>query len=139
MERLLKKLPRKFHFLGHDLLPVLREYRRASTTCIDSSLKPLMQKHFIELRDKLQQNHFSGQLFISTSAGSWAQVERIIDNPIHTTKSGPAMAPVAAKSFGIEGVVGILSATLVEQLLMSGLYITTNQILAQLSRWRVDR
>ncbi len=103
--KIIKEIAPQIPFsLGHDLIPVLREYRRASTTCIDSSLKPLMQKHFIELRDKLQQNQFSGQLFISTSAGSWAQVERIIDNPIHTTKSGPAMAPVAAKSFGnLEG------------------------------------
>ncbi|MBS0397850.1 MAG: hydantoinase/oxoprolinase family protein, partial [Proteobacteria bacterium] len=31
--------------LSHQLLPVMREYRRASATAIDASLKPLMQAH----------------------------------------------------------------------------------------------
>ena len=99
--RIIEKVAPEIPFsLGHKLIPILREYRRASTTSIDASLKPLMQTHLLELSSELRKNSFKGQLFISTSAGSWAQVENIIDNPIHTTKSGPAMAPVAAKSFG---------------------------------------
>jgi N-methylhydantoinase A/oxoprolinase/acetone carboxylase beta subunit len=31
------------------LVPILREYRRASTTAIDASLKPLMQRHLREM------------------------------------------------------------------------------------------
>ena len=35
--------------LSHELIPIVREYRRASTTAIDASLKPLMQRHLREM------------------------------------------------------------------------------------------
>ena len=38
--KIIKEIAPQIPFsLGHDLIPVLREYRRASTTCIDSSPK----------------------------------------------------------------------------------------------------
>ncbi|HEY9346714.1 MAG TPA: hydantoinase/oxoprolinase N-terminal domain-containing protein, partial [Inquilinus sp.] len=38
-------LPGVPYTLSHQLIPVVREYRRASATAIDASLKPLMQAH----------------------------------------------------------------------------------------------
>jgi N-methylhydantoinase A len=36
-------------------VPILREYRRASATAIDASLKPLMQRHLREMSQDLRE------------------------------------------------------------------------------------
>ncbi|MES2713976.1 MAG: hydantoinase/oxoprolinase N-terminal domain-containing protein, partial [Pseudomonadota bacterium] len=84
--------------LSHQLVPILREYRRASATAIDASLKPLMQAHLRDMADDLRAAGFSGDLLVSTSAGGCQAVEELIARPIHTLKSGPAMAPVAGRA-----------------------------------------
>ena len=85
--------------LSHQLVPILREYRRASATAIDASLKPLMQKHLREMAADLRQAGFAGDLLVSTSVGGCQEVEELIARPIHTLKSGPAMAPVAGRAY----------------------------------------
>jgi len=55
--------------LSHQLVPILREYRRASATAIDASLKPLMQKHLREMAADLRAAGFAGDLLVSTSVG----------------------------------------------------------------------
>src|SRR5690606_28482596 len=52
-ERLAADLPHLAVTLSHQLLPTLREYRRASTVCIDASLKPIMQNYLLELLSSL--------------------------------------------------------------------------------------
>jgi N-methylhydantoinase A len=85
--------------LSHRLLPIMREYRRASATAVDASLKPLMQSHLREMELDLRSAGYSGEILISTSAGGCMHVAEISEKPIHTLKSGPAMAPVAALSY----------------------------------------
>jgi len=85
--------------LSHRLLPIMREYRRASATAIDASLKPLMQSHLREMEQDLRSVGYAGEILISTSAGGCMHVAEISERPIHTLKSGPAMAPVAALSY----------------------------------------
>jgi N-methylhydantoinase A len=93
--------------LSHQLVPILREYRRASATAIDASLKPLMQAHLTEMASDLRAAGFSGDLLVSTSGGGCRPVEDLVAAPIHTLKSGPAMAPVAGRAFAaIEGMGG---------------------------------
>lgn len=89
-------LPGVPYTLSHKLLPIMREYRRASATAIDASLKPLMQKHFKEMEGDLRLAGYTGELLISTSVGGTMHVAEVAERPIHSLKSGPAMAPVAA-------------------------------------------
>lgn len=94
-ELIAERLPGVSVTLSHQLNPVVREYRRASSTVIDASLKPLMQVFLGELRDDLRAAGFSGELLISTSyGGSWPAHE-MIERPIYSVGSGPSMAPVA--------------------------------------------
>jgi len=94
-ELLAEHLPGVPFTLSHLLNPVVREYRRASSTVIDASLKPLMQAFLGQLRDDLGAAGFGGELLISTSyGGSWPTGE-MIDRPIYSVGSGPSMAPVA--------------------------------------------
>lgn len=82
--------------LSHQLNPVIREYRRASATVIDASLKPLMQEFCKILDQDLSTDGFRGNLFISTSyGGSWSTKD-ISERPIYSIGSGPSMAPVSA-------------------------------------------
>ncbi len=85
--------------LSHILVPIVREYRRASTTAIDASIKPLMQDHLRAMQSDLREAGFRGNVFVSTSAGGCTYVDDIVEKPIHTVKSGPAMAPVAGRAF----------------------------------------
>lgn len=100
-------LPGVPYTLSHQLVPILREYRRASATAIDASLKPLMQQHLREMSADLRAEGFAGDLLVSTSVGGCQQVEELIAKPINTLKSGPAMAPVAGRAYtGIEKLGG---------------------------------
>jgi N-methylhydantoinase A len=85
--------------LSHRLIPIVSEYRRASATAIDASLKPLMQRHLRGLESDLREAGFSGELLISTTAGGCNYVDALIEKPIYTVGSGPAMAPIAGLTF----------------------------------------
>lgn len=95
LEEMLPGVP---YTLSHQLVPILREYRRASATAIDASLKPLMQRHLREMAADLRVAGFRGDLLVSTSVGGCQAVEALVARPIHTLKSGPAMAPVAGRA-----------------------------------------
>lgn len=81
--------------LSHQLNPVIREYPRTSSTAIDASLKPLMQRHLNDLKTDLQAAGFTGELLISASSGGVMHIDDVANKPIYMAKSGPAMAPLA--------------------------------------------
>ncbi|UCB46822.1 MAG: hydantoinase/oxoprolinase family protein [Spirochaetota bacterium] len=86
--------------LSHRLNPCMREYRRASSTSIDASLKPIIAEYLFGLRDRLNNAGFSGRLLLITSGGGVMDLEDVARSPIHLINSGPAMAPVAGRHFG---------------------------------------
>ncbi|MDX6563476.1 MAG: N-methylhydantoinase, partial [Gaiellales bacterium] len=97
-------LPGVPYTLSHRLNPVIREYRRASSTAIDASLMPLMQAHLPELEQDLRDAGFTGELLAATSFGGVMHLRDLAARPINAVKSGPALAPVAAKHYaGVEG------------------------------------
>nr|WP_237467633.1 hydantoinase/oxoprolinase family protein [Leucobacter chromiireducens] len=82
--------------LSHQVNPSIREYRRASATAIDASLKPAMQQFFADLELDLAAAGFTGTLLISTSYGGGWHADRIAEQPVYSIGSGPSMAPLAA-------------------------------------------
>ena len=100
-----KYLPDVPYTLSHKLIPIIREYRRASATAIDASLKPLMQSHLREMDRDLRAAGYRGEVLISTSVGGCMHVEALAERPIHSIKSGPAMAPIAGRACAeVEGL-----------------------------------
>lgn len=85
--------------LSHAVNPTLREYRRASSTCIDASLKPVMSAYLEELGRRLQDTGFAGRFLMVTSRGGVRDGGEVAQAPIHAVNSGPAMAPVGGLSF----------------------------------------
>jgi N-methylhydantoinase A len=100
-----ERLPGVPYTLSHRLIPIVREYRRASATAIDASLKPLMQRHLQELESDIRGVGFTGELLVSTTAGGCNYIQAVVEKPIYTVGSGPAMAPIAGLHFSqLEGL-----------------------------------
>ncbi len=85
--------------LSHRLLPILREFRRASATAINASLRPGMARHLGSMEKSLRELGYNGSLLVSTSTGGCMEVPMLLEQPVHLVKSGPAMAPVAAREY----------------------------------------
>lgn len=94
-----RELPGVPYTLSHRLLRIVREYRRASATAIDASLKPMVQRNLGELESELRAWGYSGPILVSTSAGGCVSIGQAAERPVYLLKSGPAMAPVAGRAF----------------------------------------
>jgi N-methylhydantoinase A len=87
--------------LSHRLNPTLREYRRASSTAIDASLKPVMSTYLRALDERLAEAGFAGRVLVVTSGGGVLDAADIAEAPVHSLGSGPAMAPVAGRRYAL--------------------------------------
>src|SRR5258708_7746009 len=85
--------------LSHQLNPTLREYRRASSCCIDASLKPVMSAYLHALRRRLKESNLAGRAFAVTSQGGISDISAMAERPILSLNSGPSMAPVAGRHY----------------------------------------
>jgi len=98
-ELLEQHLPGVPFTLSHVLNPILREYRRASSTAIDASLKPLMLTYLDGLSRRLAEAGFAGRLLMLTSGGGVMDADAMARAPIHAIGSGPSMAPIAGRHY----------------------------------------
>ena len=98
-ELLERHLPGVPYTLSHVLNPSLREYRRASSTCIDASLKPLMGDYLGGLESRLRDAGFGGRVLVVTTQGGAMDAADMAHAPIHSINSGPAMAPIAGRAY----------------------------------------
>jgi N-methylhydantoinase A len=98
-ELLEQHLPGVPYTLSHALNPTLREYRRASSTAIDASLKPLMTAYLDSLEQELRGAGFGGELLVISTSGGLMHAREAAKVPITSINSGPAMAPVAGRHF----------------------------------------
>jgi N-methylhydantoinase A len=94
-ELLAKRLPSVPFTLSHRLNPSLREYRRASSACIDASLKPMMQRYIGGLSGMLRKEGFNGRVLMVTSQAGVMDASAVAEQPIQLINSGPSMAPVS--------------------------------------------
>lgn len=98
-ELLEEHLPGVPYTLSHELNPTLREYRRASSTAIDASLKPLMTRYLGNLERELRDAGFASELLVISTGGGLMHAREAAGIPITSINSGPAMAPVAGRHF----------------------------------------
>jgi N-methylhydantoinase A len=98
-ELLAREWPEVPFTLSHQLNPIIREYRRASSTAIDASLKPLMQAYLRMLEQDLRAAGLRGHVFVATSFGGAWRPQEVTERPIYSIGSGPSMAPVAALTY----------------------------------------
>jgi N-methylhydantoinase A len=96
-ELIADELPGVPFTLSHEINPIIREYRRASSAAIDASLKPLIAGYLERLLSDLRVAGFGGELMIGTSFGGRLTLEEAAARPLHMLRSGPSMAPVAGR------------------------------------------
>ncbi len=94
-----EELPGVSYSLSSQLNPIIREYRRASSTVIDASLKPLMQQHLREVTEDVRRAGFTGEILGATSSGGVMRLSSVAERPIYSVRSGPALAPVIALAY----------------------------------------
>ncbi len=99
-ELLDRHLPGIPYTMSHRLNPSLREFRRASSTAIDASLKPLMTVYMRTLEGRLRDAGFNGRVLVVTSQAGVIDAREAAEAPIKIVNSGPSMAPVAGRHFG---------------------------------------
>jgi len=85
--------------LSHIVNPTLREFRRASATAIDASLKPIMSRYIGGLTQRLHAAGYEGDVMVLTSSGGLMAAEDVADHPVRVINSGPSMAPIAGSHY----------------------------------------
>ncbi|MCB1496561.1 MAG: hydantoinase/oxoprolinase family protein [Bauldia sp.] len=92
-------LPGVPYTLSHRINPSIREYRRAMSTCLDASLKPIMGAYMSGLGERLASAGFKGRLLVVTSQGGVMDAADVARAPVHLINSGPSMGPVGARAY----------------------------------------
>ncbi len=87
------------YVLAHQVNPVIREYRRTSSAAINASLKPLVSKYISNFQEVLREKGLEGEMLLFTSSGGVINTKEVLEKPISTIDSGPALAPVSALWF----------------------------------------
>jgi N-methylhydantoinase A len=85
--------------LSHHINPSLREYRRAMSTALDASLKPVMSVYMSGLESRMRAAGFAGRILVITSQGGVMDAADVAAAPVHLINSGPSMAPFGAKAY----------------------------------------
>ena len=99
-ELLAEHLPGVEVTLGHRINRISREYRRASSTVIDASLKRLMRSHLTDVDRRLRALGFAGEpLMVTHLSGGVQRLDEACEYPLHAVDSGPALAPVSGLTY----------------------------------------
>lgn len=99
-----KHLPGVPYTLSHRINPSIREYRRAMSTCLDASLKPIMGAYMSGLGSRLADAGFKGRLLIVTSQGGVMDAAHTAQSPVHLINSGPSTGPVGARAYAPDSI-----------------------------------
>src|SRR6059036_4202154 len=79
-----------------EVVPEIREYERASTTCANVYVAPLMARYLEDLERRLAALGIDGQLYIMQSSGGTARPPLARRLPVRLVESGPAAGALAA-------------------------------------------
>jgi len=101
-------LPGVPYTLSHLINPSIREYRRAMSTCLDASLKPIMGAYMAGLDSRLAAAGFKGRLLVVTSQGGVMDAAHTAQSPVHLINSGPSMAPIGARAYAAADIADTL-------------------------------
>lgn len=88
--------PSLFVTLSSEVAPVIREYERTSTACLNAYVQPLMHGYLDRLGADLAALGFEGDLRIMLSGGGVTTIEEAKAFPIRLIESGPAAGAMAA-------------------------------------------
>lgn len=85
--------------VSHRVNPIIREYRRTSSTAINASLFGPISEYLSTLKQDLAASGYDGNPLIISANGGVMGIDEISRTPIWIVDSGPTMLPVAARHF----------------------------------------
>jgi N-methylhydantoinase A len=83
--------------LSYEVLPKWKEYERASTTCADAYLKPVVGRQLQSMRARMAELGLGDNLVIIKSNGGEMTLEAAANAPVNMMVSGPTGGVVAGK------------------------------------------
>ena len=86
--------------LSHQVNPIIREYRRTSSTAINASLLPIVSRYVESFEKRLKEIGYPGGMLMLTSTGGLMSTEELILKPIYSVDCGPSLAPTAGLWLG---------------------------------------
>jgi N-methylhydantoinase A len=86
--------------ISADVVPEIREFERASTTCANVYVQELVARYLRTLQARLQHVGLGGDLFLMLSSGGIATVDTAVRYPVRLLESGPAAGALAATVYG---------------------------------------
>jgi N-methylhydantoinase A len=108
-ELLRRRWPRLAVSLSHEVLPIIREYERTSTTVINAYVQPLVAHYVQSLREQLDAASVTAPLLIMQSNGGIMSDTAAAVKPAYIVESGPAAGVIAsvglARQLGIDNVI----------------------------------
>ncbi len=97
--------------LSSDVLPMIREWERTSSTVLSAYILPGISRYMTDLERFLANHGFEHNLLVMQLNGGTAPVEQLLRRPIYALASGPAAGPAAgvycAERVGIKNVITI--------------------------------
>lgn len=106
-----EEFPEAYLSLSSVVLPEIRDYRRVSTTVINSYVGPALSKYILGLQQGLRNDGYTGELLVSQSNAGIMSPEIAAEQAVKTVLSGPATGPASAvytsQLHGFENVLAI--------------------------------
>ena len=94
-EILAEELPAVPIVLSSDVLPMIREWERTSSTVLSAYVLPRISNYMLELENYLKQHGFEHNVLVMQLNGGTATVAQLLQRPIYALASGPAAGPAA--------------------------------------------
>jgi len=108
-ELLRRRWPHLSVSLSHEVLPIIREYERTSTTVINAYVQPLVAHYVQSLRGQLDAHAVTAPLLIMQSNGGVMSDVAAALKPAYIVESGPAAGVIAsvglARELGVDNVI----------------------------------
>lgn len=99
-EILLKLYPDIYVDISSDIVPLLGEYERASTTALNSYLRPAVDRYVSRLQTKLAKEKLSAQFYLMQANGGLLPAKQAAESAVKILHSGPTGGVMAAKLLG---------------------------------------
>ncbi len=86
--------------LSAEVAPEFREYLRASTTVINSCIRPVVARYLQRIENRLAQAGIAAELLVMQSSGGVYTFAAARQKPVYMVESGPAAGVIAAAHLG---------------------------------------
>jgi N-methylhydantoinase A len=95
-EWLVTEYPECHVSVSSDVIREYREYERTLSTCLNTSLKPMVSRYVERLQERTRDQVGEPPLYIMKSSGGLATTDEFVERPIGAVLSGPAAGVIAA-------------------------------------------